>query len=135
MSDDDVRIISPSSASSISILINETIPSSASPTLISPSGNVPSAASSISISSPSSSSEPSSYTSERIYHLLKYEKHQYDVIDNKAPIAILVLIGLFLVFKPNSIKKRMILKELWVLLVVVSVKRLLYMVQIVEQTT
>jgi len=90
MSDDDVRIISPSSASSIAILINETILSSASPTLISPSGTVPSTASSISILSPSSSSsssEPSSYTSERIYHLLKYEKHQYDVIDNKAPIA------------------------------------------------
>jgi len=87
MSDDDVRIISPSSASSISILTNENIPPSVSPTLISPSGNVPSSASSISISSPSSSSEPSSYTSERIFHLLKYEKHQYDIIDNKASTA------------------------------------------------
>jgi hypothetical protein len=87
MSDDDVRVISPSATSPISILLNENIPSPVSPSLISPSGNVLSSASSISISSPSSSSEPSLYTSERLCHLLKFEKNQYDIINSKATTA------------------------------------------------
>jgi hypothetical protein len=36
----------------------------------------------------SSSSNSLSYTSERIHHLLKYEKHQYDIIDNKTSSAV-----------------------------------------------
>ncbi len=71
------------------------------------------------IPSPALSTLISPYGSERIWYLLKYEKHQYDVI------------GLFSVSQPNLIKKLVIFKKLWVLLVAVSVKRPLYMAQIV----
>ncbi|CAF1416101.1 unnamed protein product [Rotaria magnacalcarata] len=72
MYDDDICTISSSSATSFS----------------SSNSNVSASSSSISLLntnslSPASLSGPSTYSSERIYHLLKHEKHRYDIIYKK----------------------------------------------------
>jgi hypothetical protein len=70
MSIDDIQILSTSPALSTTTSSNTNGSSSSS--------------SSNTNNSSSSSSNSLSYSSERIYYLLKHEKHKYDIVDNKA---------------------------------------------------
>ena len=79
MSIDDIQILSTSPALSNSTSSNTNGSSSSSNT---------SSGGSIQIISSSFSSNSLSYSSERICYLLKHEKHKYDIVDNKASLAV-----------------------------------------------